>query len=99
MSLMDGVRGVLVRLVFPVLRGLILHTPDRILAPCFRGLAWLAYLLTGDKMLRQAVSDVGDILESGPPYSATLRKVIGGAPPAMAASIFKCLRRPSPYEG
>ena len=98
MKFMDSVRGAAVRLLFPVFRSWMVHIPDWAQSRIFRALAWLAYLITGDKMARQALLDLVDIFKSGPPFSATLRKLIGGSEPEVVASIFKCMRRPGPYE-
>ena len=95
--MINAIRGPLVRAGFALFRALILNSSDRTMIRFFKSVRWLLYLITADKMIRLALSDVIDIFASGPPNSTTLRKIVAGSEPELIVSIVKCMRRPTPY--
>ena len=71
--------GWLAALIFRLGRALILGLPDSALALLVRGVRWLAYLITGDVLLRVALTDVMEIFQDGPPGTAVVRKMVRAA--------------------
>ena len=97
MKVVNYLRAALVKAGFVGFRGLILHAPDWFMVRVFRVIRWLAYLVTGDKMVRRALTDVIAIFEGGPPFSMTLRKLVKGSEPELVANIVRCQRKATPY--
>jgi len=82
---------------FKVLRTMVLHLSDRSLGRLFRFLERLAYAITADKGVKNAVGEVADIFESGPPFTTTVRRMFQQGQAELVASSLRCLRRPSAY--
>lgn len=76
---------------FRLVRGLVLGLPDSFLAVFMRGLRWLAYLLTGDALLRVALTDVMEIFRDGPPGTDTVRKMMREADLPLARDMVRGL--------
>ena len=78
-------------LAFRLVRALILGLPDSSLAALFRGIRWLIYLVTGDRQMRIAVTDVIGIFQDGPPGTDTVRKMMREADAVLARDVVRGL--------
>jgi len=68
--------GFMVGILFRLVRAMVLGLPDFLLAAFVRGVRWLGYLVTGDVLLRVALTDVMEIFQEGPPGTDTVRKMM-----------------------
>jgi hypothetical protein len=97
MSFRERLIDVAARAGLALLRAMILHLPDKALGRMFRVVERLVYASTGDRELTGPVAEIADVFETGPPFTATLRKMFKDPEPEIAASAVKCLTRKSPY--
>lgn len=93
----DGLRTLAIRAGYFTVRMALLALPDRWLAAGFRGLARLAYAVTGDRARVEPVSDLAGVFAAGPPYTVTIRKMMRRSETEIVVSAIKCLARRSPY--
>ncbi len=78
-ALKNRLGGFIAGVSFRLVRGLVLGLPDFALAVFMRGARWLGYLLTGDALLRVALTDVMQIFQDGSPGTDTVRKMMRSA--------------------
>jgi hypothetical protein len=87
----NGMGGLIAGVSFRLVRGMILGLPDSVLAVFMRGVRWLVYLITGDAMLRVALTDVMEIFQDGPPGTDTVRKMMREAELPLARDVVRGL--------
>jgi len=83
--------GLMAGISFWLVRALVLGLPNFLLAVFVRGVRWLGYLVTGDVMLRVALTDVMEIFQEGPPGTDTVRKMMRAADPDLARDVVRGL--------
>jgi len=83
--------GLIAGTSFRLVRGMVLGLPDFFLAVLMRGARWLAYLFTGDPLLRVALTDVMEIFRDGPPGTDTVRKMMREADLPLARDMVRGL--------
>ena len=83
--------GWLAGVSFRLVRAMILVMPDFGMALFLRGVRWLGYLITGDAMLRVALTDVMEIFRDGPPGTDTVRKMMRSADLSLARDVIRGL--------
>ncbi|HUT52717.1 MAG TPA: hypothetical protein VM658_04945 [bacterium] len=97
MSRTDRVKAVAARGGLFLVRAMVLYLPDRVIARIVGLLVWAAWVLTGDGNVRNTGAEIVDIFASGPPFTATVRKLMRAAEPEIVVSAVLCQTRPSPY--
>jgi hypothetical protein len=93
----DRVVGLVARAGFTVIKLIFPLLPDWLCAKLMRLVRWEAYVITGNVDVVKAVTEVVEIFESGPPFTATVRKIVAGTEPEMVGSLIVSLTRKSPY--
>jgi hypothetical protein len=91
MTVKRKIGGMIAGLAFRLVRGMILGLPDSALAVFMRGVRWLVYLITGNAMLRVALTDVIGIFQDGPPGTDTVRKMMRAAELPLARDVVRGL--------
>jgi hypothetical protein len=82
-----------------ILCSVIPRLSDRTLAHVLHTAERLVFLFTGNEDLKASIAEVAEVFESGPPYTAVLRKVLASMETdlGLAVSTLACLKKPSPY--
>lgn len=89
--------GILAGAVIRLIMFLVPRVSDKAIGRFMRRVERLVYIITGDKSVADAVAEVADIFETGPPFTTTVRKIVDGVEPEIIVSAVKKLTRPSPY--
>ena len=97
MNLRDKLIGTGTRGGFAVIRLMVLYLPDWVMALIARVGVKVAYIITGDENRLQVGAEIVDIFQSGPPFTATIRKLLRAAEPEVVVSAVQCQARPSAY--
>jgi len=70
---------------------------DRAVGRLLRLAERMVYIATGATEVAASVAEVAEVFESGPPFSASVRKILAGMETDIVASILVNRIKPTPY--